>query len=71
MPDSVDSISATLARIVRLSVSRAAFARQATNSRVVEFRLAAGRGFILTAIDVALRLIVHNVEIVVRHTCPP
>ena len=27
--DSVDSISATLARIVRLSVSRSAFARQA------------------------------------------
>jgi len=30
MPDSVDAISATLARIVRLSVSRAAFARQAS-----------------------------------------
>ena len=30
MPDSVDSISATLARIVRLSVSRSAFARQAS-----------------------------------------
>ncbi len=29
-PDSVDSISATLARIVRLSVSRSAFARQAS-----------------------------------------
>jgi DNA-binding MarR family transcriptional regulator len=30
MADSVDSISATLARIVRLSVSRSAFARQAS-----------------------------------------